>query len=111
MWTEEELEQQRQAAMAEGRRRHYQHHFLAEEEEEDPFLVLGKMVKVAGKSIWRKVAHKSPRQDRESDASDNDHDARDLNDQGNTSDSQLSQTETIRGGHAWIGELDTLPHN
>ncbi|KAF8077635.1 hypothetical protein FPV67DRAFT_1462469 [Lyophyllum atratum] len=60
MWTEEEIEQQREIAMQEGRRRHYQHHYVDEDEGEmdDPFVAFGRMVKVAGKSIWRKVSHK-----------------------------------------------------
>ncbi|KAG6907081.1 hypothetical protein DXG01_010653 [Tephrocybe rancida] len=60
MWTEEELEQQRELAMNEGQRRHSQHHLLSDEEDamDDPFLALGRMVKVAGKSIWRKVSNK-----------------------------------------------------
>ncbi|KAG6817772.1 hypothetical protein H0H87_003180 [Tephrocybe sp. NHM501043] len=60
MWTEEELEQQRVFAMNQGRLRHAQHHLLAEEDEEgadDPFLALGRMVKGAGKSLWRKVSN------------------------------------------------------
>ncbi|GLB34624.1 hypothetical protein LshimejAT787_0201890 [Lyophyllum shimeji] len=59
MWTDEEIEQQRQHAMAEGRRRHHQHHYVDEDEDEmeDPFLALGRLMKGAGKSIWRKVSH------------------------------------------------------
>ncbi|KAF5386617.1 hypothetical protein D9615_001541 [Tricholomella constricta] len=61
MWTDEEMEQQRQVAMNEARRRHYQHHYYDEDEDmegEDPFLALGKLVKGAGKSIWRRVSQR-----------------------------------------------------
>ncbi|KAG6815179.1 hypothetical protein H0H93_010656 [Arthromyces matolae] len=65
MWTPEELEKQREIAMREGRRRVNHHHLVSEEEgAEDPFLALGKMVKVAGQSIWRKVSSKEvPKRD------------------------------------------------
>lgn len=51
LWTAEEIAEQRQRIhmSAEERRRR---------EEEDPFVVLGKMVKVASKHIWRKVSNK-----------------------------------------------------
>jgi len=69
MWTNEEIEQQQQIAMAEGRRRRYQHHYVDEDEEEmeDPFVAFGKLVKGAGKSIWRKVSHRDLEKYKEKD--------------------------------------------
>lgn len=53
MWTDEELEQQRLDQDAKKKRTS-----LDGEEGTDPFLALGKIVKGAGKSIWRKVSNK-----------------------------------------------------
>ncbi|KAG6880236.1 hypothetical protein C0992_003002 [Termitomyces sp. T32_za158] len=58
VWTEEELERQRELAMEEGWRRQNQHHLVYEDDEEDPFIVFGRMVKDAGKTILRKVSVK-----------------------------------------------------
>ncbi|KAG5644236.1 hypothetical protein DXG03_008831 [Asterophora parasitica] len=61
MWTDEELERQRQLAMKEARRRQVkqQQDDVGEEGDgEDPFAVLGRAMKGAGKSIWRKVSRK-----------------------------------------------------
>jgi hypothetical protein len=54
MWTDEEIAEQHQRihmTSEEKRRRE-------EETGEDPFAVLGKMVKVASKHLWRKVSQK-----------------------------------------------------
>jgi hypothetical protein len=61
MWTDEELAEQQQAAIQERRRQE------EEDEAEDPFLVLGKMVKVASKNIWRKVSQKDLSKKRKKD--------------------------------------------
>lgn len=57
MWTDEEIEQQRAAALNEGRR---QFHYVDEDDQEgeDPFVALGRLVKHAGRSIWRRVSHR-----------------------------------------------------
>ncbi|PFH51710.1 hypothetical protein AMATHDRAFT_46882 [Amanita thiersii Skay4041] len=64
MWTEEELEQQK-ARMEKawekekGKRQYYVHEEEESVEEgsvEDPLVVLGRLMKVAGKNIWRKVS-------------------------------------------------------
>lgn len=59
MWTDEELAEQQRVAIE--RRR------LEEEDGEDPFVTLGKLVKVASKSIWRKVSQKDLSKKRKAD--------------------------------------------
>ncbi|KAG6864988.1 hypothetical protein C0991_005810 [Blastosporella zonata] len=57
MWTEEELEQQRQLAISESWRRISQRHVAQDDPDaEDPFIALGRAMKDAGRSIWRKVS-------------------------------------------------------
>ncbi|RDB22292.1 hypothetical protein Hypma_010622 [Hypsizygus marmoreus] len=63
MWTDEELDKQRILQVAETRRRRPREEGDVEEVDEvgdveDPFLALGKIVKVASRTIWRKVSHK-----------------------------------------------------
>ncbi|KAJ7772959.1 hypothetical protein DFH07DRAFT_952931 [Mycena maculata] len=54
MWTDEEVERHTQRILAEhGSPR-------AESDVDDPFLMLGKMVKGAGRQLWRKVSNKKP---------------------------------------------------
>jgi hypothetical protein len=54
MWTDEEItEQTKRITMTHEERRRRE-----EEAGEDPFVMLGKMVKVASKHIWRKVSQK-----------------------------------------------------
>ncbi|KAF9469441.1 hypothetical protein BDZ94DRAFT_1244473 [Collybia nuda] len=60
MWTDEELAEQQRVAYAERMK-------LEEEEGEDPFVALGKMVKVASKNIWRKVSQKDLSKKRKKD--------------------------------------------
>jgi hypothetical protein len=49
MWTDEELQKHRKAVM--NGERDY-------DEDDDPFLVLGKLMKDAGKTLWKKVSNK-----------------------------------------------------
>ncbi|KAJ7163572.1 hypothetical protein C8R43DRAFT_990109 [Mycena crocata] len=56
MWSEEEVERHTQRILAERSGQMPPR----ERDIDDPFLTLGKMVKGAGKQLWRKVNHKKP---------------------------------------------------
>lgn len=57
MWTDEELAQRGGSQLQ----------VRDEEELEDPFLMFGRMVKGAGKQLWRKVSHKDIQKEKEKD--------------------------------------------
>lgn len=63
MWTDEEIAEQHERIRmtAEDRRRR------PEEAEEDPFVMLGKMVKVASQHIWKRVSQKTNEKDKTDD--------------------------------------------